>query len=225
MVRMLIPVTNFDRLKNRMGYIQAMIDFETRAGKIFITPTQLSVPSCEYASDEKLKQLFQCIQASKINPLHIGTTNFTTLIKFSEYYMIPLLRQYISIHYFQKHPATVAKSILWIKANKNLMEPSTLTLYLQTAADEFGTTIDKLNRWETRQNHLETYIGLKAFLQRARQGKRYRIRWYFTKTCIFCGFVQEFNGKFLPNAEWSRGNPTWLCEKCNDFDLDMHMPD
>jgi hypothetical protein len=109
---MIINVTNFDRLQDRMGYIQAMIDFETRGGKPFTKPTLLSVPSCEYASDEKLKQLFKCIQVPEISPFYIGTTSFITLIKFSEHYMIPLLKQYICEYYFQRHTSTAASSIL-----------------------------------------------------------------------------------------------------------------
>jgi hypothetical protein len=109
--------------------------------------------------------------------------------------------------------------------NKDLIEPDTYNLYLKSTADEFGTHINKLSQWKMRQTHSETYKCLKAFLQRAKMGKRYRLKWYFTKTCSFCGFIKEFNGKFLTNTAWIKVTPIWLCDDCADFDLDMHMPD
>ena len=199
-----IPLETFLVMASRSDYFLRMQDYEDRLQDRVDTKTiTVDLPKVTFATESNLTVLMQWLQEPKQSMTTIENIPFVTIITAAEYFVIESLRKWIGVTYFRAKPAAVAKSILWIKRFKHVLDTDSFVWYLLEASNEYEVSYSDLLLWKEDNTWKSAYKKLVKFLRRGRDKKRYRTKWCINRNCAYCAKTVNIDTR---NLKDNRGN-------------------
>jgi hypothetical protein len=210
-----IQITNFVLLKTRVGYVQAMAEYEQSRDKDYETPTHIKIETCTFAPDNAIITIFEAIQSETMDQRLLKTIHFTYLIMFAEVFMADILADYVAREFFTNSTSMAARSVLWVVQHHHFFSPSNNTKYLNETVTTFGTKLENLRYCNIERTWLINYNNLVKHLATARKDKQRMESINFSRTCARCKQVEYFDGRSISPDAKLRGGTTWICLECN----------
>ena len=168
-----VPLEAFLIMASRSEYFLRMQDYKDRLQDRVNTKTiHVDLPKVPFATEDNLILLMQWLQEPKQSMSTIENMPFVTIITAAEYFVIESLRKWIGVTFFRAKPAATAKSILWIKRFKHVLDTDSFVLYLLDACEEYEVSYSDLMLWKEDNAWKSAYKKLVKFLRRGRDKKK-----------------------------------------------------
>ena len=220
-----INVTDYVRLKQRVGYLRAqersIITFGLFSGGNPIEDDILPIISCEEVSPNEVATLFACLQADDLAACNIPRFTLEVLVNFSEYFDVPFITELVSKRFFQANHAMAAKSVLWVFKNEHKISPFTVFRFLNVACAYFHTSEEILRQFVPETPGTLVEKTLAKLLRSCRRKFQYNLS-LRKLSCFKCQTLHKFRwghkfGSIRPTICCDR----WICKPCRQEHLTL----
>jgi hypothetical protein len=181
-----IEVVNRQLLFSRVKLLQTIDEFEELNFQIehlqidktptITYPKTITVPTHPLLSPRQVRFLFRVVQYKSLHAQDSQLLRLEPIALFAEFYDVPSFLEYIKFKFFRGTVNKTSRSVLWLNRNKHLFDTRFIQVCLNNTADHFGTTRERLERWEENKNTRLTNVNLRKHLKAKRQAFQFLIR-------------------------------------------------